>query len=103
MSGRSSLDLGGGMTVETYVEKWNGRVYIGYANGVSAMFAGPKELRRFLKLPAKIPSRERLDAWLDGLDPNYLEIPDSSQLQPAGLGPVDHGGEDPTKNTRMIT
>ena len=91
------------MTVEVYVEKWNGRVYIAYANGVSAMFAGPKELRRFLKLPVKTPSRERLDAWLEGLDPNHPGTPDSSDLPATGFGPEHHGDEDPTRNTRMIT
>ena len=69
MSRRETIDLGGGVTVESFVEKWNGRAYVGYSRGVSAGFNDVRALRRFLGLPAKSPSRERLDEWLAGLDP----------------------------------
>jgi hypothetical protein len=68
MSLRSYLDLKSGMTVETFVEKWGKRVYIGHAKGVSAFFDSPHALRKFLKLPVKTPSREKLDAWLAEFD-----------------------------------
>jgi hypothetical protein len=88
------LDLGGDMTVELYVEKWNGRVFIGYRKGISQMFADAKALRRFLQLPVKTPSRERLDAWLEGLDPVVdHETPVGDPQDPAatGFGPEQHG------------
>ena len=69
MSRRSRIDLGGGVTVESFVEQWIGRAFIAYSRGVSAGFSEIRALRRFLGLPAKSPSRERLDDWLAGLDP----------------------------------
>ena len=106
MSLRSFLDLGGSMTVESFVEKWNGRVFIGYSGGASAFFDSPKALRKFLNLPIKSPSRERLDQWLAGLEPNHPEIPDSSQLAATGFGPEHHADaldpSDPNYHTRTV-
>lgn len=87
MSTRSTIDLGGGVTVETFVEKWIGRAYIGYSRGVSAGFSDVKALRRFLGLPAKSPSRERLDDWLAGLDPVSDQEAPAGDLQASGFGP----------------
>jgi hypothetical protein len=107
MSLRSYLDLKSGMTVESFIEKWNGRVYIGHAKGVSAFFANPQDLRRFLKIPAKTPSREKLDAWLASLDPiEPAAEPDPSQLRDTGFGPEHHADaldpSDPNHNTRTV-
>lgn len=106
MSIRSFLDLGGAMTVETFVEKWGSRVFIGYTGGVSAFFDNPKALRKFLRLPVKTPSRERLDEWLkqfDAVVDHETTVGDPQELAATGFGPEHHGDEDPTKNTRMIT
>jgi hypothetical protein len=65
---RDRLDLGNGMSVETYRD-WNGRHFIACAHGTSAGFDDVRLMRRFLQLSAKTPSRERLDAWLVGLEP----------------------------------
>jgi hypothetical protein len=108
MSLRSFLDLGGAMTVETFVEKWGSRVYIGYTGGVSAFFDSPKNLRKFLRLPIKSPSRERLDEWLAGLEqPAATEESSSAELAATGFGPEHHGDaldpSDPNHATRMVT
>jgi hypothetical protein len=112
MSLRSYLDLKSGMTVETFTEKWGKRVYIGHSKGVSAFFDSPQALRKFLKLPVKTPSRDRLDAWLaeletmdrGGLSADRGELSaDRGELAATGFGPEHHGDEDPTKDTRMIT
>jgi len=88
MTLRSFLDLGGNMTVESFVEKWGGRVFIGYTGGVSAFFDSPKNLRKFLRLPIKSPSREQLDAWLAGLEqPAATEESSSAELTATGFGP----------------
>ena len=109
MSLRSYLDLKSGMTVESFIEKWGGRIFIGHSKGVSAFFDSPKSLRKFLKLPVKTPSRDRLDAWLAELETMdrgelaELETMDRGELAATGFGPEHHGDEDPTKDTRMIT
>ena len=108
MSLRSFLSLGGNMTVESFVEKWNGRVYIGYTKGTSGFFDSPKALRRFLKLPLKTPSREKLDAWLASFEPADTAgvQPDPQQLAATGFGPEHHGDEldpsDPNHATRTV-
>jgi hypothetical protein len=108
MSLRSFLNLGGAMTVESFVEKWNGRVYIGYTNGTSAFFDSPKALRKFLKLPIKSPSRERLDEWLKQFNtPPQVPQADEQDLSATGFGPEHHGDaldpSDPNHVTRTIT
>ena len=115
MSLRSFLDLGGGMTVETYTERWGQRVYIGYAKNASMMFNSPKTLRRFLQLPPKTPCREKLDAWLEEftasdrgeLVPDRGElVPDRGELKATGFGPECHAGEldpsDPNYQTKVV-
>ena len=108
MSLRSFLDLGGNMTVETFVEKWGGRVYIGYTGGVSAFFDNPKALRKFLRLPVKTPSRERLDEWLKQFDAVAAPAPrvDEQELAATGFGPEHHGDaldpSDPNYQTRTV-
>ena len=107
MSLRSFLNLGGNMTVESFVEKWNGRVFIGYTGGVSAFFDSPKNLRKFLRLPIKTPSRERLDEWLAELEqPAATEESSSVELTATGFGPEHHGNalnpSDPNYQTRTV-
>jgi hypothetical protein len=107
MSLRSRIDLGSGMTVESFVEKWGGRVFVGCTGRISGFFDSPQSLRRFLKLPAKTPSREVLDAWLVSLDPiEPAAEPDPSQLRDTGFGPEHHADaldpSDPNHNTRTI-
>jgi hypothetical protein len=106
MSLRSFLDLSG-MTVETYAERWGGRVFIGYRKGVSQMFGDAKALRRFLQLPVKTPSRERLDEWLAELE-QPATVKDSLiiELADTGFGPEHHGDaldpSDPNHATRTV-
>ena len=107
MSLRSFLNLGGAMTVESFVEKWGSRVYIGFANGTSAFFDSPKALRKFLKLPIKSPSRERLDEWLKQFDA-VAPAPqvDERELATTGFGPEHFGdaldASDPNYQTRTV-
>ena len=64
---RERLHLGPGTTVETGRD-WNGRFFIAYTKGASVFLRCPIEVRRWLKLPAKIPSREAFDSWIASLE-----------------------------------
>lgn len=71
---RERLHLGPGTTVETGRD-WNGRFFIAYTKGASVFLRCPIEVRRWLKLPAKIPSREAFDSWIASLDAADKEQP----------------------------
>lgn len=70
---RERLHLPGGMTVETSRD-WNGRFFIAYSKDASVFLRCEKELRRFLRLPLKTPSREALDSWLVSLESSALDL-----------------------------
>lgn len=67
MAKRDRLHLSPYQTIETSRD-WNGRFYIAYSGGASVFIRDLKELRRFLKVPKGIPSRESLDSWLASLE-----------------------------------
>ena len=87
---RQLIQLPTGMSVEAGRD-WNGRFFVVYARGASVFVREVSELRRFLRMPKNIPSRERLDAWLDSLDP-IAEEPTEEPVA-SGFGP---------DNTRMV-
>ena len=108
---RERIHLQGDMTVETGKD-FNGRFFIAHARGASVFLREPKEVRQFLKLPAKTPSRESLDSWFAS-----LSLADQQQHQPAkpqekglspealqtGFGPECHLDEsDPNYKTRTV-
>lgn len=119
---RERLHLSVHTNIETGVD-WNGRYYIAYANGASVFMRCSKEVRKWLKLPAKIPSREAYDSWIaslqaadqervskkaqpltgepliEGNGPNL-----SQELLSTGFGPECHlDDSDPNHQTKMIT
>ena len=106
---RETLHLPAGMSIETGKD-WNGRFFIAYARNASVFIRDAKELRRFLKLPIKTPSRESLDSWLASLaayDSKSTEPKPqpalSDELLATGFGPECHLDEsDPNHNTRTI-
>lgn len=112
---RERLHLPGLMTVETSLD-CNGRWFIGYAKGSSALFRDAKSLRRFLKLPPKTTSREALDSWIASLEASDQQrtfnkagavegtAPSLSQeLLSTGFGPECHLDEsDPNHQTRTV-
>jgi hypothetical protein len=63
---RDRLAISRFQSVETYFD-FDGRVFIAYSSGVSVLIRDKKELRKFLGLPLKTPSRESLDSWLVSL------------------------------------
>lgn len=119
---RERLHLSVHTNVETGLD-WNGRYFIAYTQGASVFLRCPKEVRKWLKLPAKIPSREAYDSWIASLEAADQErvskraepltreadgvqtSPNLSQeLLATGFGPECHLDEsDPNYQTKMIT
>lgn len=121
MAKRDRLHLSTYQTIETGRD-WNGRFYIAYSGGASVFIRDLKELRRFLKVPKGIPSRESLDSWLASLEAMDAERAQkqhqplssdtavkgsepslSQELLATGFGPECHLDEsDPNYSTRTI-
>ena len=105
---RERLHLSRYQSVETYRD-WNGRAYIACSSTASMLFRDVSELRRWLKLPKGIPSRESFDSWIASLEAadqervNKRAEPLTQQLLESGFGPECHLDDDPTANTKMIT
>lgn len=111
---RERLHLSVHTSIETGVD-WNGRYYIAYANGASVFMRCSKEVRKWLKLPAKIPSREAYDSWIASLQAADAERAKrnskgkeeglSEELLATGFGPEVHALDesDPNHQTKMIT
>jgi hypothetical protein len=66
MNQQQKLHLGSGVIINTDRD-FNGRYWTGHARNCSMFFRDPKELTRFLRLPAG-PSRESLKSWLASLE-----------------------------------
>jgi hypothetical protein len=64
---RERLHLSQTTTVETGKD-WNGRFFIAYDKGASVFLRCPIAVRKWLKLPAKIPMRESYDSWIASLE-----------------------------------
>lgn len=113
MAKRDRLHLSTYQTIETGRD-WNGRFYIAYSGGASVFIRDLKELRRFLKVPKGIPSRESLDSWLASLEAMDAErvakrehLPQegiSEELLATGFGPEVHvlDESDPNYATRTV-
>ncbi|NDI18424.1 MAG: hypothetical protein EBY89_01445 [Actinobacteria bacterium] len=104
------LQLSPHTSIETSLDT-NGRFWIAYCRGASVFIRDTKELRRFLKLPKGIPSRERFDEWLgeiESADTARKERKDakeglSEELLATGWGPEVHLDEsDPNYATKTV-
>lgn len=106
---RDRLHISAYQSVETGLD-WNHRYYIVYSNNASIFTRDLKELRRFLKIPKGVPSRDSLDSWLASLEAMDKErVAKKVKLaEPVPHVAVD-GSFDPlahdvdNDNTRMIT
>ena len=101
---RDRLNLQGGMTVETGRDI-NGRFFIAHARSAAVWTRCPRELRRFLKLPAGTTSRAALDSWLDSLQATDAERaePSRAEVLATGFGPECHLDEsDPNYQTKTV-
>jgi hypothetical protein len=104
------------LSVHTSIETgrdWNGRFYIVYSNNASVFLRCSKDVRKWLKLPSKIPSREAYDSWIASLEAadaargkkaEPVAEGLSDELLATGFGPEAHGLDesDPNHNTRTV-
>jgi hypothetical protein len=115
---RERLHLSQYQTVETGLDA-SGRYYIAYSSPASLYFRDVKALRKWLKLPKGVASRESFDSWIASLEaadeqralnkagaiqgtaPNL-----SQELLETGFGPEVFAGEldesDPNYQTRTV-
>lgn len=108
---RDRLAISRFQSVETYVD-WSGRAYIAYSSGASVIVRDIKELRKFLGLASKTPSREAFESWLISLAAIDDERQNRKTQQTTGLtevvlqtgfGPECHFDEtDPNHQTRTV-
>ena len=105
---RQKLHLGPATTIETGRDA-SGRFWIAYAKGASMFFRDATDVRRWLKLPKGIPSRDSFDSWiasLEDFDKEKGAAQDPSALPRAesSFDPLAHGidAEDPNFQTRVI-
>ena len=119
---RERLHLSQYQSIETGLD-FNGRYYIAYSSRTSLYFRDVVALRKWLKLPKGIPSRDSFDSWIasieaadqervskkaqpltggplmEGKGPNL-----SQELLATGWGPEVHLDEsDPNYQTKMVT
>ena len=104
---RERLHLSRYTSIETYRD-FSGRTYIAYSSNASMLFRDAGELRKWLKLPKGVPSRESFDSWIAS-----LEAADAAKQKPSpkeglsdellatGFGP-EAFDEDPTTNCKMV-
>ena len=118
---RERLHLSRYTSIETYRD-WNGRAYIACSSNASVLIRDVRELRRFLKIPKGVPSREALDSWIASLEAADQERvskraepltreADGAQTSPnlshellaTGFGPECHLDEsDPNYQTKTV-
>ena len=110
---REKLHLSQYQSIETGSDT-NGRFYIAYSSRASLFFRDVVALRKWLKLPKGIPSRDSFDSWIASIEAADQEraakkkpLPQeglSDELLATGFGPeAFQDDEDPPANTKMIT
>jgi len=104
---RDRLHISAYQSVETSLD-WNGRYYIAFSNNASIFLRDTKELRRFLKIPKGVPSRESLDSWIASLEATDRErAAKKEKIEPVAHVAVE-GSFDPlahdvdNDNTKMV-
>lgn len=108
---RDRLAISRFQSVETYRD-FDGRVFIAYSSGVSIIVRDVKELRKFLGLAPKTPSRDSLESWLVSLaaiddERQTRKIQQmtglSAEVLETGFGPECHLDEtDQNHQTRTV-
>ena len=108
---RSRIHLSTYQSIETGLDA-SGRFYIAYSSQASLFFRDVVALRKWLKLPKGIPSRDSFDSWIASIEAMDQEravkkkpLPQeglSDELLATGFGPEVHEEEDPTTNTKMV-
>ena len=109
---RSRIHLSTYQSIETGLDA-SGRFYIAYSSQASLFFRDVVALRKWLKLPKGIPSRDSFDSWIASIEAMDQEravkkkpLPQeglSDELLATGFGPEVHLDEsDPNYQTRTV-
>ena len=109
---REKLHLSQYQSVETGLDA-SGRFYIAYSSRASMFFRDVVALRKWLKLPKGIASRDSFDSWIASIEAMDQERADkkrplpqeglSDELLATGFGPeAFQDDEDPNYQTRMV-
>jgi len=119
---RERLNLSQYQSIETGLYA-SGRFYIVYSSPASLFFRDVKALRKWLKLPKGVASRDSFDSWIASIEAADQERV-SKKAQPLTGGPLMEGkapnlsqevlatgfgpevfqdDEDPTTNCKMVT
>jgi hypothetical protein len=110
---RERLHLSRYTSIETYRD-WNGRVFIAYSSSASMLFRDVTALRKWLKLPKGVASRDTFDSWIASIEAADQERADkkkpllqeglSDELLATGFGPEVHLDEsDPMDDLRQAS
>ena len=104
MAKLETLHLGAGCSITTDRDH-NGRWWITYYKGASLFHRDSVAVRKALKMPRGIPSREKLDAWMKELEASDQER--RAAVKTADIkqtwGPEAHADEeDPVTSNKMI-
>jgi hypothetical protein len=94
---RERLHLSQTTTVETGKDM-NGRFFIAYDKGASVFLRCPIAVRKWLKLPAKIPMRDSYDSWIASL--LLADAKPSPNLEQIRSSALDES--DPNHQTRTV-
>ena len=88
---RERLHLSQYQSIETGLD-FNGRYYIAYSSRTSLYFRDVVALRKWLKLPKGIPSRDSFDSWIASIEAADQERA-SKKTQPlTGKPPMQENG-----------
>jgi hypothetical protein len=112
---REKLHISHYQSVETGLDA-SGRFYIAYSSPASLFFRDVKALRKWLKLPKGVASRDSFDSWIASLEAADQQrafnkagaIQDKSpslsqEVLETGFGPECHLDEsDPNYQTRVV-
>ena len=110
---RERLHLSQYQSIETGLD-FNGRYYLAYSSRASLYFRDVVALRKWLKLPKGIPSRDSFDSWIASIEAADQEraakkkpLPQeglSDELLATGFGPEVHEDESaPMDNLRQAS
>jgi hypothetical protein len=64
---REKLHISQYQSIETGLD-WNGRYYIAYSSPASLFFRDVQALRKWLKLPKGVASRDSFDSWIASIE-----------------------------------
>jgi hypothetical protein len=101
-----SFHVPGALLIEQHIVKDGPSPYfVAWKPHTSRLFYDRKEMMRWIKWPKGTPTREAIDAFLDGLEaPKAQPALDLEAIKREGFGPEAHAldDSDPNSQTRTV-